>query len=725
MNTLIVTEKNKAAQAIAESLGKPTIQKYKGIKIYSLNHEKVFVLPLRGHILSYRNSEKYKSWSNTNPRDIITDSDSIAKKPLKYAYDYINALKNYSRKCQQCIIGTDADIEGCNIGLFDALPFIKSTNPNIRVSQLWLSSLQENEVQKKINNLIQPKWNWAQAGEARAIIDAIIGFSATRELTNSFKSIINKIKNRFISIGRVQTSLLYLIYLREKKIEEFIPEPYFTLNANLFQENFKFKAFHTSNPFKDDKISEAIKIFEFIKDAKTASIKNKIEKTKKNYPPEPLNTSKALILLTRILKINAKVALNTMNDLYLEKIITYPRTESNKYNNDFNHKPILKDFQTHSQYKRYTEKLIKSNKFTPSQGKKDAGDHPPITPLVSLELNSTKFKNNLQSKVYDILSRHYLALFGDPALEQKTKLDLDIKGEPFKSDLISLISAGYLEIAPFLKRKYNESIQIDTNTLPIESIELLEKKTEPPSHYTDTTLLTLMERNGLGTKSTRPVIIQILVDRNYVQRDKRSYVITKLGNILVDNLKEVWIEFLKPDFTKYVEGLLDKIKSKEKNMQEVIESVRKRFLNLFDEYLKQKRNLIKNLKTSQEEIVKDYKERANQNKITSCNCPHCNRAQMKVITTKKGRFLACQNKNCQNQYLNLPNKGKLYILKSRCQKCGFNIFKFYTKKNNRNFSYYMCPNCWNIGYKGNNSKMGFCSNCTDFKIKKGSCEKIK
>ena len=249
MATLIIAEKNKAAKAIADALGSvKSIKKPKSIQIYQVLSKNIYVLPLRGHILEYRNTNAFKSWSKTDPREIITNSNSIDKFPNAYATPYITALKDYAPLCDHCIIGTDADIEGCNIGMFDALPFVKKVNRSILVTQMWLSSLQKNEITNKYNNQITPKYSWGKSGEARAILDAIIGFSATRELTNTLKPLLQKYKKKFISIGRVQTSLLYLIYLREVDIRKFIPEPYFTIVAFLNYENFNFKAFHKSNP---------------------------------------------------------------------------------------------------------------------------------------------------------------------------------------------------------------------------------------------------------------------------------------------------------------------------------------------------------------------------------------------------------------------------------------------------------------------------------------------
>ncbi len=269
MATLIITEKKKAAEAIAKALGPiKSINITKRLKIYSIPIKDIYVIPLRGHLLEYRNTDAYKSWSNPPPREIITNHNSIQKFQIHGLGPYIKTIKEYGKKCNHCIIGTDADIEGCNIGLFDALPFVKDVSPNIKVSQLWLSSLQKSEIIEKFNNLIIPKYSWAESGEARAIIDAFIGFSATREITNTLRPLLNKFKVRFTSVGRVQTCLLYLIYLREEQIINFEPEPYFLIDADLIHKNGFFKAHHHQNPFKKEQETIAKQIFQDIRDEK-------------------------------------------------------------------------------------------------------------------------------------------------------------------------------------------------------------------------------------------------------------------------------------------------------------------------------------------------------------------------------------------------------------------------------------------------------------------------
>ncbi len=711
MATLIITEKKKAAEAISNALGTATkIKISKKLEIFFISSKNLYIIPLRGHLLEYRNTDTYKRWANPPPREIITNEKSIKKYQIRGLGPYIKAVKDYAKKCDHVIISTDADIEGCNIGLFDALPFTKQVNPNIKVSQLWLSSLQKGEIINKFNNLITPKYSWGESGEARAIIDAIIGFSATREVTNTLRPILNKFRVRFTSIGRVQTSLLYLIYLREREILDFVPEPYFLIDADLIHSKGVFKAHHHQNPFNKNQETKAREIYEKIKNEKIGYIIDNSKKVIKRSPPTPLNTSKALVLLTKNLRISANRAMQTMNSLYLNQIISYPRTDSDVYKSDFNHKEIIQKFSSHMLFKNYSSDLIKQNRVIPTKGKKDMGDHPPITPLESLDLNSPRFENKLQKKVYDLLARHYLALFGKEAVESKQLLKILIKDEQFNAQIISLISPGFLEIAPFLKPRYDTEIQIVGDKIPVKEIIFSEKETTPPPRYTDTTLLKLMEKNHLGTKSTRPVIIKLLLTRKLTERIKRHYKITDLGIFIIETLMKIWLPFLKPEFTKNVEIKLEEIKTRARSMGDVVNEIRNDFLQLFDKFLINKHKLVSEINNYKIEYTIP---------LTTSNCPFCNSHPMKFINAKTKRFLVCSDDNCK-RYLSLPKNGTLKLLDSTCSICNFNIFNVSLKKNNKYYNYYLCPKCWNEGLNDKSGK-GFCSNCEEFKIFKGKC----
>ena len=142
-------------------------------------------------------------------------------------------------------------------------------------------------------------------------------------------------------------------------------------------------------------------------------------------------------------------------------------------------------------------------------------------------------------------------------------------------------------------------------------------------------------------------------------------------------------------------------------MSYVINEVRNEFLNLFDKFLINKHKLISKINNYKIEYTTP---------LTSSNCPFCNKNPMKFINAKNKRFLVCSDENCK-QFLSLPKNGKLELLDSICSICNFNIFRVNLKKNNKTYTYYLCPKCWNDDH----SK--FCSNCNEYKISKGKCIK--
>jgi len=789
MSTIIICEKTKAARAIAEALGQIKIINYSNISLYEVPSRNLIVIPLRGHIMQYENTEPYKKWKFETNRDIITDPNAIAKIPTSYATPYISALKMYGKSANKCIIGTDADIEGTVIGLLDSFPFVKSVNNNIVIEQLWLDSLQKNDIINAYNNLIPPKWTWAYAGDARARIDAIIGFSATREITLILNPILKKLNCKVASIGRVQTCLLYLLYLRENLIRNFIPQKYWNIMAKLIpnlnnqqhlltlnkNEEFIFKLVtvnHKQNPFKDK--SSVNNIYNNIKDEKQGIIDDIIKKTQKVDPPSPLNTSSALMLITSVIGINADLALKTMEDLYLNKIISYPRTDTDIYKPNYNHLNILNQFSTTKTYGPYTQNLLKNNRIVPTKGKIDAGDHTPITPLMALEPNDKIFENQLQQKVYNVLARYYLALFGEQAEEVKTTIHVKIKNESFIGKFNVLVYEGFYAIAPFLKPQYDIDIPLSKGIIKINKIYLEEKETQPPPRYTDTTLLKLMELNHLGTKSTRPQHIETLIERQYVKRINRTLYVTELGYLLIDTLKNIWLPFLEPNFTKKVEESLEEIQNGKINMEFVVNKILNEFLILFDLLRANKQNLekiIKEIETTGnilrdrnneiidltrkkrkkensqiilekeniDDIHSDLEEVKNLQKSYShinlnqiheesenitTTCPICKSSEMKLIISKeRKKFIVCSNPQCKF-ILPLPKKGYPRILKSKCSICEFNIVKISTRNNKtkKGYCYYICPNCMKK-YFETGENIGLCFKCEKFYIENENCIK--
>ena len=186
----------------------------------------------------------------------------------------------------------------------------------------------------------------------------------------------------------------------------------------------------------------------------------------------------------------------------------------------------------------------------------------------------------------------------------------------------------------------------------------------------------------------------------------------------------MWLPFLKPEFTRFVENLLEDVKEKRKTKENVVTTVKKIFLALFDKFRNEKIAITFKFDSVKDNLKTTMQQTSQKNfPQTSSKCPTCKNHPMKLVSTsQKKRFLACSDRSCKT-YLSVPKTGRITILKStNCLKCGFNVFKILKRKNNRSQIYYICPKCWNDSFKEEGT-IGFCSNCTDYKIFKEQCVK--
>lgn len=750
--TLLISEKNKAAQTIARALGPVQKRSVRGVPVYAVPSRDLLVVPLRGHMKGYRNVGPYEKWSQTDPRAIITDPAAIDKRLNPGMQKYQRALRDLGQQCDQCIVGTDADLEGCNIGIIDALPEVTRVNPRVKVSHLWLHTLQPADIQRAYQNLIPPKYEWAEAAEARAILDAVVGFSATREVTMSLRPLLTNAGTKVLSIGRVQTSLLYLLFLRERGIRDFTPKPYWTVSAvvevssaggatgrgeatgpgettgrgearGTGKATGTFKIKHEANPFWDE--GQSKQVHARASQARRARVTSHQAKPKFKKPPAPLNTTRALLLLTKQLKVSSAVALKTMEDLYLNQLISYPRTDSDVYEAGFPHPQYLGELATHSKYGAFTQALLAKGRVTPTRGKVNAGDHSPITPVAVVEEDSPKLKSDLQRRAYDLLARHYLALFAEPAEELHGTTRFDLHGEPFRGACTALVQEGFLEILPEFRGKYVPVVSFQPGgEVPVQEVTRTAKETRPPPRFTDTSLIQLMERNRLGTKSSRPSMVEVLLKRGYVHKRGRAFHVTALGYALMESLEPIWKDFLLPNYTAGVEKDLQAIQAGKKTRQQVLATRKQEFLALFDEFRARKPQIKAHMQQASQQIRQQAQKHGKSYPVPVA-CPKCQQPHtvQLVRTRNRKRLIKCTNPAC-DFVLFLPKKGGPYVLKSkRCALCGFPPVRITRRSKGRRWSYYICPLCWNKGLKEHIPDLGFCSKCPE--PDKGTCDVLK
>ncbi|MGQ4891360.1 MAG: DNA topoisomerase [Candidatus Njordarchaeia archaeon] len=697
---LVVTEKPKVASALVKAISsnfKPKLVKYgsngdvalKWLTYY--NGIEIVIVPLSGHITTHTTKTEFSGdWSRSDPLDLIRDETAIVEKVTRKNIEKI--LKEESKNADVFIIATDADEEGANIG-FEAYKIVKNVKGDIPTYQLWFLSVDKNELRKAFLKPIEPKWSWAYSVQARRIIDAIVGFSATRELTLVLKEHISKLGLNVASIGRVQTPTLYLIYLREKEIREFQPKPYWAITAITSLDSQKYEFRHIDSPIYDKE--KAYNIYEKIKNEKEGRIVS-IEKEKtKKLAPKPLNTTRALTDINRLFGIPSNKSMRVLEDLYLNGLITYPRTDTDKYPTSFDHAKNLEKLSTHPELAGIIKDIIKKGAKIIRNGQNLVGDHLPITPIDVPHGNDKRLKTLEHKKIYDFILRRYLALFLPPALIERRKIYLNIKDVLFTASDVHVLDKGYFIVYPFDEPKeVSIPINLVGQILDIDKILIKEDKTKPPPPLSEHEVIKLMERLGLGTKSTRPDHIETLIKRHYVERKGRKLRITPLGWSLMEHLEDIWPDFVKPYFSANIQNLMRLVMNNEMGMDEMVNRSRKEFLELF---MKLRKSLPEKLHTIAKAIERSVQDRS------PIECPKCGAPMIEKAVSKKAVLLKCTN--CGFSVV-LPKYKKISVLKDvKCKICGHHPYVIQRKR-----KLYLCLVCF--------KEIGFCFNCP----RKEECE---
>src|SRR5487761_1516689 len=200
---LVVTEKQKMGQLIATALGRYTQKPIGGSgrnRIVSYEVADYVIVRLRGHVMNYVTPKELEKWTHNSVDAILNDPKSIVK--VLYARGYSQALRSLAQIASEVIIATDSDEEGENIGL-EVLEILRGISKPVR--RLWLTTTVSSDIRESFSSLRQFNYNLARSVEARRKLDAIVGFSGTRELTLALKY---RVGRGVLSFGRVQTSTL-------------------------------------------------------------------------------------------------------------------------------------------------------------------------------------------------------------------------------------------------------------------------------------------------------------------------------------------------------------------------------------------------------------------------------------------------------------------------------------------------------------------------------------
>ena len=561
---LVIAEKPSVAISIAKVIG--ATKKKDGY--YEGNGYKVSWCV--GHLIQMANpdsyDEKYAKWN-------MADLPII---PREYKYEVTKATKKQFNILKKLMNGKEIDmvINACDAGREGEAIFrlvYNQVNCKKKMKRLWISSMEDSAIKEGFDNLTDGKDydNLFESAQARAIADWLVGMNISR--------LYSCLYQQNYSVGRVQTPTLAMIVKRDDEIANFKKEKYYTVELST-------NGFTLSTDRIDDEVA-AEQLISLVGDK--IEITDVIQKEKITKPDLPFDLTTLQRECNKYFGYSAKQTLDYAQSLYEKKLITYPRTDSRCLTEDMivstvNNILGKNDFDTGR-----IKTVFNSKKVT---------DHHAIIPTVSSMTGDLSSIPESEAKVYRLISNKLHASVGYPLIENTTKIVASFDGFEFTSSGKVIKDEGFSKYLKEYKSKKSEDAVLPDvsvgDVLSVENKEVKEKFTQPPKHFTEDTLLKSMEiagnealekgveveRKGLGTPATRAGIIENLIYKGFVERDKKNLIATHKGislvTIVADSFKSAettakW----EMELTEIAQGKTSKeefLKDIEKEIREVV-----------------------------------------------------------------------------------------------------------------------------------------------------------
>ena len=658
--TFIITEKPDAASRIASALdlkGKAKKMEENGVPYYLAEREKqIIVVPAIGHL--YTVAEE-KSGRNYYPVfSFRWVPRYMAERGAKQIRAWLETISKLAKDADTYIDACDYDIEGSIIG-YCILKYACGNKEDV-AKRMKYSTLTKEELEKSYAELL-PKLDFAliEAGRTRHEIDWLYGVNLSRALTIAAKDWSGKYAT--LSTGRVQGPTLRFLVAREKAIRSFVPTPYWQIKAEVEIEGQVFETEYEREVIETKREAENV-----VNDCrgKDGFVENIEVKQFQQMPPTPFDIGALQSEAYSLFGYTPRRTLDIAQRLYLDALISYPRTSSQKLPPAINYEAILKSLSGVSEYKKLASELLTKKELKPNEGKKEDPAHPAIYPTGNLP---ERVLEEHERRIWDLVVRRFMAVFGEPAIRQSLKVCINVDGQRFFLRGRQTLKEGWLRFyEPYVRSEEVLLPQLEEGQkIKIRRIILEDKFTKPPPRYNPGSLLKKMEEVGIGTKATRADIIQTLYDRKYV-RDERM-IVTDLGFEVLDVLKKHCPTIVSIGLTKKLEERMDKIQADREKRENVLLNAIE-ILKPAVEELKAKEKIIG------EQLSNAIKKARLEERIVG-PCPLCGTGLLMILYSRKTgkRFIGCTNyfkKQC-NAAFPLPQRGIARPLGRNCRGCGW------------------------------------------------------
>ncbi|ONM56133.1 DNA topoisomerase 3-alpha [Zea mays] len=363
-----------------------------------------------------------------------------------------------------------------------------------------------------MDNLVLPNKDESLSVDARQEIDLKVGVAFTRFQTRYFQGKYGNLDSRVISYGPCQTPTLGFCVQRHQQITTFKPEKFWSLKTYIIKDSDEIQLEWDRKKLFDFDVTVMFQKM-VISDGtlKVADISVKEEcKTR----PSGLNTVNMLKVASSALGIGPQTAMHLAERLYTQGFISYPRTESTAYPSSFDFRGALAALLNNPLWSNDVRKLLDAGFVKPRQGH-DAGDHPPITPMRS----ATEASLGTDAwRLYQYICQHFIGTVSPDCRYTRTAIEFTSGGETFHCVGYRVTSKGFTSIMPWLAVSENSLPAFKKgDSVSIHKADIYEGSTTPPDYLTESELISLMEKNGIGTDASIPVHINNICERNYVQ----------------------------------------------------------------------------------------------------------------------------------------------------------------------------------------------------------------
>ncbi len=589
--------------------------------------------------------------------------------PIKGKEEVIEDLQKAAKKSERVYLATDPDREG------EAISWHLKELLGIPDDKTYRVTF--NEITKKVVNdsIAAPRaidQNLVDAQQARRILDRIVGYQLSPLLWKKIR--------RGLSAGRVQSVATRLVAEREGEIRAFVPQEYWSLDVELERiapnlGRFKAAFYGREKKLELHSQEEVQTVVDAVKDA-PFTVRGVKRQEKQRNPAPPFTTSTLQQEASRKLNMTPRRTMSIAQQLYegvdidgegTVGLITYMRTDSLRLSDEAT--AAARDFILG----RYGESYYpgKARHYKTKSGAQDA--HEAIRPS-DVNLTPEQVRKDLtqeQYRLYKLIWSRFLACQMSSALYDSVTIDVESAGYHFRANHASLKFSGYMAVYVEGKDEDEEAPQSPLPDLKEGEVVRLDKTspeqhfTQPPSRYTEATLIKALEEKGIGRPSTYAPTISTILDREYVVKEGKYLRTTPLGEVVNDLMKEKFPDIVDTAFTANMEERLDEVEEGKENWRDILSS----FYGGFSQELQTAEQDTERIKVPDE--------------VSDVICPKCGR-NLVFKSGRFGRFLACPGwpecDHTQPIVIEMPGK---------CPKCGGKILK---KTSKRGFAYYGCEN---------------------------------